>query len=165
MYDLAKDADRYLLENSTKPTKSKISEPDQAEMEEFIDNLKLLVNTLGHKIFESISGKSEGDSVDEVFQINQKGLIATGKPTNEGFVVFKGSEISLQIGAVNSSVISLREKLVSDGIIKEENGKAFLTKDVIFTSASLAANVVLGISANGLKAWKCKGKTLKELQQ
>ena len=165
LYDLAKEADRYLLENSSKPTKSKISEPDQAEMEEFIDNLKLLVNTLGHKIYESILGKVENDSVDEVFQINQKGLIAKGKPTNEGFVVFKGSEISLQIGAVNSSVISMREKFVSEGIIKEEDGKAFLTKDVVFTSASLAANIVLGVSANGLKVWKCRGKTLKELQQ
>ena len=77
LYDLAKEADRYLLENSSKPTKSKISEPDQAEMEEFIDNLKLLVNTLGHKIYESLLGKVENDSVDEVFQINQKGLIAT----------------------------------------------------------------------------------------
>lgn len=165
LYDIAKDADRFMLENSTKPTKSKISEPDQAEMEEFIDNLKLLVNTLGHKIFESISGNNEGGFGDEVFQINQKGIIATGRPTNEGFVVFKGSEISLQIGAVNSSVISLREKYVSEGIIKEEGGKAFLTKDVIFTSASLAANVVLGVSTNGLKAWRYKGKTLKELQQ
>ena len=165
LYDLAKNADRYLLENSTKPTKSKISEPDQAEMEEFIDNLKLLVNTLGHKIFEPISGKSEDGAGDMVFQINKKGLIATGKPTNEGFVVFKGSEVSLQIGAVNSSVISMREKYVIEGVIKEENGKAFFTKDVVFTSASLAANIVLGVSANGLIVWKCKGKTLKELQQ
>ena len=164
LYEIAKDADRYLIENSTKPTKSNISEPDQAEMEEFIDNLLLIVNTLGHKIFESIISKKDSDS-NNIFQIKQKGLFATGKPTSEGFVVFKDSVISNQLGAVNASVISLREKYVSEGIIKEEGETAVLTKDVIFSSASLAACIVLGVSANGLITWKCNGKSLKELQQ
>ena len=165
LYEIAKDADRYILENSTKPTKSNISEPDQAEMEEFIDNLRLLANTMGHKIFESIVSKNDPVPNDEVFQISQKGLLAKGKPTNEGFVVFKGSTVSLQLGSVNTSIIALREKLVSDGIIKVEENVAVLTKDVIFSSSSSAANIVLGVSANGPKTWKCKGKTFKELQQ
>lgn len=164
LYDIAKEADRYLLDNSTKPTKSNISEPDQAEMEEFIDNLQLLVNTLGHKIFESVISKTDSTS-DDVFQINQKGLSAKGKPTNEGFVVFKESSISLRLGAVNSSVIALREKLVVDGVIKETERTAVLAKDYIFSSSSLAATIVLGVSSNGPKSWKCNGKTLKELQQ
>lgn len=164
LYEIAKDADRYLLDNNTKPTKSNISEPDQAEMEEFIDNLQLLVNTLGHKIFDPVI--SNNDSIlNESFHISQKGLFAEGKPTNEGFVVFKGANISLQLGAVNASVIALREKYVSEGIIIENGESAVLTKDVIFTSSSLAATLVLGVSTNGPKTWKCKGKTLKELQQ
>lgn len=164
LYEIAKEADRYLLDNNTKPTKSNISEPDQAEMEEFIDNLQLLVNTLGHKIFDSVISNSDS-SPNESFQISQKGLFAEGKPTNEGFVVFKGASISLQLGAVNASVIALREKYVSEGIIVEDGESAVLTKDVIFTSSSLAATLVLGVSTNGPKTWKCKGKTLKELQQ
>ena len=164
LYEIAKEADRYLLDNNTKPTKSKISEPDQAEMEEFIDNLQLLVNTLGHKVFDSVI--SNNDAIpNESFQISQKGLFAEGQPTNEGFVVFKGATISLQLGAVNSSVIALREQFVSEGIIKEDGESAILTKDVIFSSSSLAATLVLGVSTNGPQTWKCKGKTLKELQQ
>ena len=120
---------------------------------------------MGHKIFESIVSKNDPVPNDEVFQISQKGLLAKGKPTNEGFVVFKGSTVSLQLGSVNTSIIALREKLVSDGIIKVEENVAVLTKDVIFSSSSSAANIVLGVSANGPKTWKCKGKTLKELQQ
>ncbi|MBP5614607.1 MAG: GIY-YIG nuclease family protein [Bacteroidales bacterium] len=164
LYEIAKDADRYLLDNSTKPTKSNISEPDKAEMEEFIDNLLILVNTLGHKIFDPII-RSNDNSNEGVFQINQKGLHASGKPTNEGFVVFKGSSISLYLGAVNASVISLRERYVADGIVKEDGNNATFTKDVVFSSSSLAATMVLGVSTNGPKTWKSNGKTLKELQQ
>ncbi len=164
LYDIALEADRYLLENNTKPTKSNISEPDQAEMEEFLDNLKLMVSTMGHRIFESIAKTGESNSND-IFQISQKGLLAKGKPTNEGFVVFKNSIISLKLGAVNSSVISLRNKYVTEGIIKEDGQTAVLTKDVVFSSPSLAATLVLGVSSNGPKSWKNNGKTLKELQQ
>ena len=164
LYEIAKDADRYLLDNSTKPTKSNISEPDKAEMEEFIDNLLILVNTLGHKIFDPII-RSNDNSNEGVFQINQKGLYASGKPTNEGFVVFKGSSISLYLDAVNASVISLRERYVADGIVKEDGNNATFTKDVVFSSSSLAATMVLGVSTNGPKTWKSNGKTLKELQQ
>jgi len=164
LYEIAKNADRYVLDNTTKPTKSNISEPDVAEMEEFIDNLMLLVNTLGHKIFDSIISSPDIVS-DEIFQINQKGLLAKGKPTNEGFVVFKNSQISLNLGAVNSSVQSLREKYVSLGVIKEDGKYAVLTKDIVFSSPSLAATLVLGVSSNGPKTWKYNGKSLKELQQ
>ena len=163
LYELAKEAERYSIENSTKPTKSNISEPDQAEMEEFIDNLMLLVNTLGHKIFDAIISKNNIED-DIIFQISNKGLLATGKPTNEGFVVFKDSTISKSI-SVNTSYETLRNKLVNNGYIVEDANSAKLTKDYIFSSPSAAACIVLGVSANGLTAWKCKGKTLKELQR
>jgi predicted GIY-YIG superfamily endonuclease len=164
LYELAKEAERYSIENSTKPTKSNISEPDQAEMEEFIDNMKLLVNTLGHKIFDAIISKnSVEDDID--FQITKKGLLAIGRPTNEGFVVFKDSTISKSLGAVNTSVETLRNKLVNNGYIVENASFAKLTKDYVFSSPSLAACIVLGVSANGLTEWKCNGKTLKELQR
>ena len=164
LYDLAKEADRYVLENSAKPTKSSISEPDQAEMEEYIDNLRLIVNTLGHKIFDSVINHNN-DSSDEIYLINKKGLLAKGKPTNEGFVVFKNSQISPTLGSVNTSIMMLREKYMLEGFIKEENGMCLTTKDLIFSSASLAATIVLGVSSNGQKEWKSNGKTLKELQQ
>lgn len=163
LYELAKEAERYSIENSTKPTKSNISEPDQAEMEEFIDNLMLLVNTLGHKIFDAIISKNSIED-DIIFQITNKGLLATGKPTNEGFVVFKDSTISKSI-SVNTSYETLRNKLVNNGYIVEDANSAKLTKDYIFSSPSAAACIVLGVSTNGLTAWKCKGKTLKELQR
>lgn len=163
LYEIASETDRYKLENSTKPTKSSISEPDQAEMEEFIDNLRLLVNTLGHKIFDSIAKNDFSDN-ETIFEINKQNRIAKGKPTSEGFVVLKDSEIANSLGAVNRTIIKLREKLVSEGIIAEENNQAFVTKDYVFSSPSLAATIVLGISANGRKEWKHNGRSLKDLE-
>lgn len=163
LYEIASETDRYKLENSTKPTKSSISEPDQAEMEEFIDNLRLLVNTLGHKIFDSIAKNDFSDN-ETIFEINKQNRIAKGKPTSEGFVVLKDSEIANSLGAVNSTIIELRKKLVSEGIIAEENNQAFVTKDYVFSSPSLAATIVLGISANGRKEWKHNGRSLKDLE-
>ena len=39
------------LKTQSSPTQSSISESDRAEMEEFIDNIKLLVNTLWAQSF------------------------------------------------------------------------------------------------------------------
>src|SRR5699024_2132990 len=68
LYEIAKNVNRYSIENSIIPTQSSISESDRAEMEEFIENIKLLVNTLGHKVFDD---KRDFKSIkkQEVFHI------------------------------------------------------------------------------------------------
>lgn len=52
LHDIAKSANRYRIDNFIIPTQSSISESDRAEMEEFIEYIKMLVNTLGHKVFD-----------------------------------------------------------------------------------------------------------------
>lgn len=164
LFEIAKDTDRYILDNTTKPTKSNISEPDQAEMEEFIDNLRLLVNTLGHKVFDAIV-KEDSLGEEAIFEIKKTGKFAKGKPTNEGFVVFKGALLASKLGVVNNSVVELRNKLISEGAISEKGNELRLNKDYVFSSPSLAAVIILGRSANGLLEWKCNGKSLKEFEK
>ena len=48
-YCLAQDSGRAVILNSTVPTCSSISEYDEAMLQEFIGNARLLVNTLGYK--------------------------------------------------------------------------------------------------------------------
>ena len=69
LYDIASKVDRYKLENSNIPTLSSISESDRAEMEEYIENIKLLVNTLGHKVFEA-KREIQTELSSNIFQIN-----------------------------------------------------------------------------------------------
>ncbi len=60
LYILAKESKRYEIVNSNVPTEASISEMDRAEMDEFIDNMRLILGVLGHKILEpSIKRKSD----------------------------------------------------------------------------------------------------------
>ena len=76
-------------------------------MEEFIDYSKVIMGTLGHKLFEPISKvvevKAEPEHVSDVEYvklhlsrtIKKLGKVeADGAQTAEGFVVFAGSHIS-----------------------------------------------------------------------
>jgi hypothetical protein len=63
-------------------------------------------------------------------------------------------------------VVTLRKKLITDGVLVEKNGFLTFSKDAEFSSPSAAAAVVHGGGANGLTEWKTKdGTTLKELDE
>lgn len=163
LHDIASIAARYKVDNSVIPTQSSISESDRAEMEEYIENIKLLVNTLGHKVFEEkreIKPKQKQD----IFIIKAaRGADALGEPTSEGFVVFKNSKITNDtVPSMTPSFLKLRQQLIEKNVIKQNADKLEFTEDYIFTSPSLAAAIVMGRNANGLEEWKLQsGQTLK----
>lgn len=169
LYEIAINVNRYELENSNIPPKPNISESDKAEMEEFIENIKLLVNTLGFKIFEELRQVNQTAEEQEknTFYIEAaRGANAKGQITNEGFVVLKDSEIADTItNSFPKNWLSLRESLLSEGIVSPLNGKLTFLKDHLFTSPSAAAAIVMGRSANGLTEWKLSdGRILKSVE-
>jgi hypothetical protein len=168
LFEIAKANNRYFVENTSTPTQSSISESDRAEMEEFLNNIKLLVNTLGHKTFETKTEENiTGPSFKEQFQIKAiKGADAKGIPTSEGFVVLKGSKIANETTPSLANYIKkLRDELIEKKIVLQ-TGEAFeLIDDYIFNSPSSAASLVLGRSANGLTEWILpNGKSLKTIE-
>lgn len=166
LYEIAINVKRYEVENSNTPTLSSISESDRAEMEEYIENIKLLVNTLGHKVFEEKRDFKLSQS-HNIFYINAvRGANASGEPTSDGFIVFKGSKAAISTTpSLSNSLQNLRKELIDKGILCIMDGSLTFNEDYIFTSASLAAAIVMGRSANGLTEWKLKdGKTLKEFE-
>ncbi|WP_054697968.1 GIY-YIG nuclease family protein [Syntrophomonas palmitatica] len=165
-HDIATQAGRYTVKNSNIPTKSSLSEADTAEMEEFIHNARIVINTLGHKVFEPIAQVAEGLTQHEnLFSIqNSKGVLAKGQVVPDGFVVLKGSTISPNVShnSVSPGVIRAREKYISNGKVVDWA----LQEDILFSSSSAAADFVLGNSVSGPKTWKNKdGKTLKEVEE
>ncbi len=63
-------------------------------------------------------------------------------------------------------MVTLRKKLIADGVLVEKDGFFVFSKDAEFSSPSAAAAVVHGGGANGLTEWKSKdGTTLKELDE
>lgn len=166
LHKIAKSVNRYAVVNNVTPTQSSISEPDQAEMEEFLQNIKLLVNTLGHKVFEE---KRELTTTKnkETFKINAaRGANAEGEPSADGFVVFERSKAAgSTVPSMTSNFIKLRDDLIEEGAIKSNNGSYGFADDYIFSSPSTAASIVLGRNANGLTEWKLSdGTTLKEFE-
>lgn len=92
-YQLAKEANRYIVMNGNEPTLGNPTEEKQSELEEFIDYSKILVVTLGHIVFEPL--------VSQVIKHNEielhctgNGAKAKGIRTTDGFVVKKGSILS-----------------------------------------------------------------------
>jgi hypothetical protein len=160
LYDLAKEANRFEIENSTVPARTTISEADEAEMEEFLENIKLTVHTLGYKLFERIDKRENNITASQTkdYNISTKGIKATGFLTSEGFVVKKGSqalsELAPSMEKWAKGYIKLREKLILDEVIIRQGENYTFTKDYLFSSPSAGAVIVMGRNANGMTEWK-----------
>ena len=168
LHEIAVQAGRYEVQNGNTPTKSSISEADQAEMEEFAEYVKLLINTMGFKVFEPLVSISSSDNnIDDILYIKgARGANGKGKRTSDGFVVLKGSEIAIEtVPSTPQSAIDKRKELIESGIIKQEEDKLMFHQDYLFSSPSAGADLIKGVSSNGLVEWKNKdGKDLKSIE-
>lgn len=166
LYEIAKLANRYKVENTSTPTQSSISESDRAEMEEFIENIKMLVNTLGHKVFDEKRELKPKPKQETFFIKAARGAEGQGEPTSDGFVVFKGSKAAgTTVPSITPNFVTLRQKLIKEGVLVNKGDYFEFPDDYIFSSPSTAAVIVLGRNANGLTEWKLSsGKTLKEFE-
>ncbi len=166
LHEIALSSKRYIVENSITPTQSSVSESDRAEMEEFIENIKMLVNTLGHKVFDEKRDFKLKQKVETFIIKAARGADGQGQPTSDGFVVFKGSKAaSTIVNSMAPSFIKFRQKLIDEGVLTDKIEYFEFSDDYIFSSPSTAAIIVMGRSANGLSEWKLKdGKTLKEFE-
>lgn len=165
LHEKAKVTNRYKVLNGNIPPMPSISESDRAEMDEFIINLIMIVNTLGHKVFEEIKDNSDTNN-SEFWYINAaRGAKAKGIQTQEGFVVLKGSRIaSSTVDSFVERLAAKREDLIASGKVQIMNEEYIVMEDLLFSSPSLAAAIVMGRSANGLTEWKDRyGKSLKDI--
>lgn len=168
MHEIACAANRFEILNNNTPTKSAISEPDMAEMEEFLANARMLVSTLGYKVFEPLreGGAEVGEGDNHFFLKGARGAEAQGEPSSEGFVVLKDSTLAIDhVKSCHSYVVKLRESLIEKEVVVENGESLTLVSDYLFTSPSTAAAVVMARTANGLIEWKTKdGRTLKMVE-
>lgn len=165
-YTLAVDSKRSSIINNTVPTCSSISEFDESMLTEFIENARLLVNTLGYKVFDKIdTSVVEKENSDTIFHIAAaRGADAKGLLVPDGFMVIKGSKIAKDtVPSMASNLVNLRNIMLEKNIINQEF--VFVT-DYIFTSPSLAAAIVMGRNANGRTEWKnINNKSIKDIEE
>ena len=142
-----------------------MKESQIAIMEEFIDNVKILINTLGYKVLDPLIQRDDTVAVieEEELFISIGSTSAKGRVTSEGFVVLKGSVVNEKtaVKSLSPNMKRMREKLFAEKKVE------YLTtvEDILFSSSSAAADFILGYSASGPRTWKTKdGRTLKDLE-
>ncbi len=159
---------RYALENNN-TTKPKLPESDREDMEVYLSRIRQVLPVLGSDLLSPIAGSNRPTQHQPHLVCKIKNAVATGRRTESGFVVFAKSTAVLAVRPSAESqypnTIALRQRLIQDKTLIDQDGVYLFTKDVEFTSPSAAAAVIHGGSANGLIAWKDKnGKSLKELE-
>ena len=165
--NISKSISRCVLRNTTESTLPTLSEPGISEMEEYLNNLKLLLSSLGYPILQESTPKKDKED-GQLFYCKGKGAIGNGKMTNEGFIVYKGSTASTQISdAVRKRNERLLSSLIQSGHIDKISEKLFkFEKDYIFNTPSAASDLITGNSTSGWVMWKTKqSKTLREIEQ
>ncbi len=162
---LAGAAKRAKLENSAVPSEPKLSEPDRAEAEAFLEDLLLIYPLLGIDAFTTAPAK--GAAGQPQLQLKVKSIVAHGQESPEGFVVFAGSRASAtESKAIHAHVQALRAHLAATGVLSPGGDSLVLAQDYTFNSPSTAAAVLLGRISNGRMEWRDEhGTPLKVLQE
>lgn len=159
--EIAKECGRYTILTKNTYKNTVLKEAQIASMEEFIDNVKILINTLGYKVLVPVP-----KATDETVYLFCKGSGASAKGfvSAGGFTVLEGSTVSDHIvpslETRGKTYYNLRNALVKEGIIADR----VFTRDYEFNAPSAASAVVLGHTSNGNVDWKTSdGVKLKDL--
>lgn len=158
-YKKACDCARYIVKNGNTPTQSPVRREVRDSLMTAVDNIKLIIPTLGYKVFEP--SKSADPSPKIMLHLAGKKARAEGYLNADGsIIVRKGSTFCLT--ETHSCQKYLKERRAE--LIKQElvaNGE--FVEDVMFTSLSTAAGCILGASVNGKDLWLYPdGKSFKE---
>ena len=159
--EIAKECSRYTVLTKNTYKNTVLKEAQIASMEEFIDNVKILINTLGYKVLVPVPKAN-----DETIYLYCKGSGASAKGfvSAGGFTVLEGSTVSdhtvPSLETKGKSYYNLRNALIKDGTISDR----VFTRDYEFKAPSAASAVVLGHTSNGNVDWKtADGTRLKDL--
>ena len=164
----ATKAGRCTLENGNTGARPHTPAPLEADCHEIHETAATLLATMGQPIFEPLTDTSASSTEKELFYCKGPDANASGEYTNEGVVVLKGSRCRIEIVASiqGTSHARYREQLISEGIMKLEDGVYVFSRDHLFSSPSMAAMAVMGRSANGWVEWKTSdGRTLNAVKR
>jgi hypothetical protein len=168
LIEMTKQADRFELEN-TNASGSHLPESDAADMDVFLGKVEQLLPVLGQEFLKPVVKFTVPPKPSELLSCAIKKVKATGRPTENGFLVLKGSEAVLEERPSVKKYpypSTLRSQLISEGVLTEDAKMYVFAKDYEFSSPSAAASVIHGGHANGLREWKdSNGVSLKELEQ
>ena len=159
--EIAKECGRYTILTKNTYKNTVLKEAQIASMEEFIDNVKILINTLGYKVLVPVP-KADDETI--YLYCKGSGASAKGFVSAGGFTVLEGSTVSdhtvPSLETKGKTYYNLRNALIKDGTISDR----VFTRDYEFKAPSAASAVILGHTSNGNVDWKtADGTKLKDL--
>ena len=120
--EIARNSKRYLVLTKNTYRNTVMKESQIAVMEEFVDNVKILINALGYKVLEPLVQVDFPNSLvdDEVLSITSGSVYAKGRVTAEGFVVFAGATVNekASVKSLSTGMQKQRQKLFDTGKVQ-----------------------------------------------
>ena len=175
---MAKSADRYALENGNTPTMSALSRAERDAMEELLEDIRLVLGTLGYPILEPLlkpppaatenpSTSAPAPVAADEFVFTVHDIVARGVQTDEGFVLKKDSLASrANTESLYPKLVKLKEQLIADGRLVPQGNHLRLTEDLLMSSSSYAAALIAGTARSGPQSWfGSDGRSLKEIEE
>lgn len=162
LVNIAKEAGRYKILTKNTYKNTVLKESQIASMEEFIDNVKVLISALNYKVLTPTPKATE--KTVYLYCKGQSGANAKGFISAGGFTVLKDSTISnhtvASLETSGKTYYNLRNRLIQDKVIVDGT----FVKDYEFSAPSAASAVILGRTSNGNIDWRTHdGTKLKEL--
>ncbi len=162
-YRIARDIKRCHVANSSIPASIKLPEMDEADADNFLIEMKIILSSLGWNIL--LPPQQSEQSEDVTYSYSKGSVHAKGKYLSEGFLIYKGSCVESKTQkSAGPWVQALRDELLKSGVLKEGPNQTYeLMQDYLFKSPSAAGAIVRGGNINGWTFWKdSSGKTLDE---
>ena len=170
LVELSKSIGRAQVENRNVPQAPALHETEHADMEAFLSDMLIIFPLLGLKAFEKPqNAEPRAPTADSNAAIRL--ALAVGKATAagvygpQGFIVLAGTRANRKTnGKLTPGSIELRERLIREGVLREVEDMLELQSDLVCTSPSQAAELVVGYPVSGLERWKdASGKFLREI--
>jgi hypothetical protein len=161
-----RDAKLVHVMNGNEPGGGRLPEADAADMETFIENVRLLLPVLGLNVFASAAGSPKSGVR---LRFSWDNATADCIVKDGAFIVQKGSTARKRnVDSLQPSYQNMRKRLLESGILVPQGPDLLVfTQDFVFESPTAAAVAVAGTSLNGRDQWKVvsTGDSYKEWQQ
>ena len=168
LYQEVRDAKRADVENGNEPGDKYLPEHEAADMEGFLERIRLVLPVLG---LDVLAANAQQVPTQGVLTLRlESGNAKAECAVREGqFIVKKGSTgKETDQESLSESYRDLRATLKKDGVLQASgDGLVMFSQDFAFESPSAAASMVTGSNINGRVAWKVVGEdiTYKEWQE
>lgn len=176
LISIAGTGGRVRLANGTAPDPALLPEADIADMEFFIEQLRVVLPVLGLDFLReatptipmtgaegtaATSTPSPAPAATAEFELfsRKHDLRASAREVAGEFIVLAGSQAQAKwIGMEDHSYSTLHRQLVETGIlVPSGSGPLRFAQDYVFASPSAASAVVVGRADNGRRSWRLKG--------